>query len=126
MELVNDVARDPSAPGARFAVETALSLIQPAAPHVAEELWERLGHDASLVRTDFPTADAQWLTVDTVEVAVQVNGKVRTRVAVAADLDPAGTEAAVRADAKVAELLAGKTERKVVAVPGRLVNFVLG
>jgi leucyl-tRNA synthetase len=107
-------------------VEPMVLMVAPLAPHVAEELWERLGHDGSLAFLDFPTADPQWLTVDTVEVAVQVNGKVRARVAVAADLDQAGTEAAVRADAKVAELLAGKTERKVVVVPGRLVNFVLG
>jgi leucyl-tRNA synthetase len=107
-------------------VEPMVLMVAPLAPHVAEELWERLGHDGSLSHTDFPTADPQWLTVDTVEIPVQVNGKVRARVAVAADLDQAGTEAAVRADAKVAELLAGKTERKVVVVPGRLVNFVLG
>jgi leucyl-tRNA synthetase len=101
-------------------------MVAPLAPHVAEELWERMGHDGSLAFRDFPTADPQWLTVDTVEIAVQVNGKVRARVAVAADLDQSGTEAAVRADEKVAELIAGKTERKVVVVPGRLVNFVVG
>ena len=98
----------------------------PLAPHIAEELWERLGHDGSLARQDFPVADPQWLTVDTVEIPVQVNGKVRARVSLAADLDEAGTEAAVRADEKVAALLDGKTERKVIVVPGRLVNFVVG
>ena len=66
----------------------------PLAPHAAEELWERLGHDESLAHTDFPTADPQWLTVDTVEIAIQVNGKVRARVVVPSGLDEAGTEAA--------------------------------
>jgi leucyl-tRNA synthetase len=98
----------------------------PLAPHAAEELWERLGHEASLAYEDFPTADAAWLTVDTVEVAVQLNGKVRARVVVPSGLDHEGTEAAVRADAQVASLLDGKPVAKTVAVPGRLVNFVLG
>jgi leucyl-tRNA synthetase len=101
-------------------------MVAPLAPHVAEELWERLGHDQTLAFDDFPAADPQWLTVDTVEVAVQVNGKVRARVVVPSGLDPAGTEEAVRADGQVAALLDGQTVKKTVAVPGRLVNFVLG
>jgi leucyl-tRNA synthetase len=98
----------------------------PLAPHVAEELWERLGHEQSLAYEDFPVADPQWLTVDTVEIAVQLNGKVRARLTVAADLDETATEAAARADERVAALLDGATERKVIVVPGRLVNFVVG
>ena len=98
----------------------------PLAPHLAEELWERLGHERSLAHEDFPTADPAWLTVDTVEIAVQLNGKVRARLTVPSGLDEAATEAAARADAHVAGLLDGKTERKVIVVPGRLVNFVVG
>ncbi len=97
----------------------------PLAPHVAEELWERLGHDQTLAFDDFPEADPAWLTVDTVEIAVQVNGKVRARLTVASGLDEAATEAAARADEHVPALLDGKTERKVIVVPGRLVNFVV-
>src|SRR5206468_5914548 len=85
MELVNDVARDPSAPGARFAVETAVSLIQPAAPHIAEELWERLGHER-LWEQPWPVADQSLLQRETFELVVQVNGKVRDRLQVPADL----------------------------------------
>jgi leucyl-tRNA synthetase len=71
-------------------------------------------------------ADEQWLVEDTVQVAVQVNGKVRSQVTVPADADAAVLEAAARADEKIAAWLDGATVRRVVAVPGRLVNFVLG
>ena len=97
----------------------------PLAPHAAEELWERLGHEQSLAHEDFPVADPAWLTVDTVEIAVQINGKVRARLTVPSGLDEAATEAAARADDRVAALLDGKTVRKVAPVPGRLVNFVV-
>jgi leucyl-tRNA synthetase len=98
----------------------------PLAPHAAEELWERLGREQSLAYEDFPTADPQWLTVDTVEIAIQVNGKVRARIVVPSGLDEAGTEAAVRRDDQVVALLADASVRKAVVVPDRLVNFVLG
>ena len=71
-------------------------------------------------------ADERWLVDDTVEVAVQVNGKVRAQVSVPADADAAALEAAARADEKVAGYLDGATVRRVIAVPGRLVNFVVG
>jgi leucyl-tRNA synthetase len=92
---------------------------------VAEEMWARLGHEQSLAWHPFPAADERWLVEDTVEVAVQVNGKVRATVRVPADADAAALEAAARGDEKVAAQLAGKTVRRVVAVPGRLVNFVV-
>jgi leucyl-tRNA synthetase len=98
----------------------------PLAPHVAEELWERLGHHETLAFSDFPVADPAYLVDETVEVPVQFNGKVRARVHVAAGADGAATEAAARADTRVAELLDGATVRKVVVVPGKLVNFVIG
>jgi leucyl-tRNA synthetase len=101
-------------------------LVAPLAPHIAEEMWARLGHDASLAWHPFPVADERYLVEDTVEVAVQVNGKVRSQVTVPADADAAALEAAARADEKVAGHLEGKTVRRVVAVPGRLVNFVVG
>jgi leucyl-tRNA synthetase len=101
-------------------------MLAPLTPHVAEELWERLGEAGPLAYADFPEADAALLVDETVEVPVQVNGKVRARVTVAAGASEAEHEAAARADAHVAELLAGATVRKVVVVPGRMVNFVLG
>jgi leucyl-tRNA synthetase len=110
----------------RSAVEPLVLLLAPLAPHVSEELWSRLGHPDSLVGELFPEADPALLIDETIEIPVQVNGKVRTRVHVPADADAAAVEAAARADDRVAALLAGATVRKVVAVPGRLINFVVG
>ena len=110
----------------RSVVEPLVLLVAPLAPHIAEELWSRLGHDESLAWDPFPVADERWLVEDTVQVAVQVNGKVRSQVTVPADADAAALEAAARADEKIAAYLDGATVRRVVAVPGRLVNFVLG
>jgi leucyl-tRNA synthetase len=109
----------------RDVVEPLVLMVAPLAPHVAEELWARLGHDASLAYETFPSADPAWLAEESVVVVVQVNGKVRHRVTVASGLDAELTEATVRADARVAELLAGREVRKAVVVPGRLVNFVV-
>jgi leucyl-tRNA synthetase len=110
----------------REVVEPLLLMLAPLAPHVAEELWSRLGHPESLAYADFPVADPDWLAVDQVEIVVQVNGKVRGRLTVPAGLDPSATEAAARADGKTVALLDGKTVRKVIAVPDKLVNFVVG
>ncbi len=101
-------------------------MVAPLAPHIAEELWSRLGHPETLTYESFPVADESILVVDSIEVPIQVNGKLRSRVTVSVSSDAATLEAAARADEKVAELLEGATVRKVIAVPGRLVNFVLG
>jgi leucyl-tRNA synthetase len=100
-------------------------MLAPLTPHVAEELWARLGHESSLAYEPFPRADATWLVDDTVEIPVQVNGKVRAHVRVTATASDADLEAAARAESRVAGLLDGKTVRKAVIVPGRLVNFVV-
>ena len=110
---------------ARAALEPLVLMVAPLAPHLAEELWQRLGHDTSLARGPFPAADPQYLVADTVEYPVQVNGKVRGHVTVAADADNATVEAAARADDKVLAFLAGATPKKVIVVPGRLVNLVV-
>ncbi len=85
MELTNELAAAPDDPAARFAAETAVSLIQPYAPHVAEELWERLGHER-LWEQPWPEADPALLERDTFELVIQVNGRVRDRVEVPSDL----------------------------------------
>jgi len=113
-------------PAPREVAEALVLLLGPLAPHVAEELWQRLGHDGSLAHVPYPEADPGWLVADTVEIPVQVNGKVRGRVTVPADADGDALEAAARADERVAALIGGATVRKVVVVPGRLVNVVLG
>ncbi len=109
---------------ARAAVEPLVLMVAPLAPHLAEELWRRLGSAASLAHGPFPVADERYLVDDTVEYPVQVNGKVRGKIVVAADADKATLEAAALADEKVQAFLAGATPKKVIVVPGRLVNIV--
>jgi leucyl-tRNA synthetase len=109
----------------RAAVEPLVLMLAPLAPHMAEELWSRLGHTASLAHGPFPEADPAYLVDDTVEYPVQVNGKVRGRVVVAADADDEALKAAALHDDKVQAFLAGASPRKVIVVPGRLVNLVI-
>ncbi|MGV0714631.1 leucine--tRNA ligase [Mycolicibacterium sp. XJ662] len=110
---------------ARGAVEPLVLMLAPLAPHLAEELWRRLGHDTSLAHGPFPVADPQYLVEDTVEYPVQVNGKVRGHITVAADADADAMEAAALADEKVQAFLNGATPKKVIVVAGRLVNIVV-
>jgi leucyl-tRNA synthetase len=105
--------------------ESLVLMLAPLAPHAAEELWSRLGHASSLAWAPFPDADPALLVDDTVDVPVQVNGKVRSVISVPAGVDGAVMEAAARADAKVEAALAGRAVKRVITVPGRLVNFVV-
>ncbi|MFD6680429.1 leucine--tRNA ligase [Micromonospora parva] len=107
----------------REVAEPLVLMVAPFAPHLAEELWRKLGHDTSLTYADFPTADPALLVADTVTYPVQVNGKVRGRIEVAAD----AAEEAVRAAAldAVAATLGGKEPRKVIVVKGRMVSVVV-
>jgi leucyl-tRNA synthetase len=106
-------------------VEPLVLMVAPPAPHVAEELWQRLGHRQSLAYEPFPVADGAHLVDETVEIPVQINGKVRGHVKVAADASDADMEAAARAEPHIAELLVGATVKRVIVVPGRLVNLVV-
>jgi leucyl-tRNA synthetase len=126
-ELNNHLtARFPDGGVPREVAEPLVLMLAPLAPHAAEELWSRLGHAESLTWAPFPEADPAYLVDDTIEVPVQINGKVRARITVASGLSGDDLEAAARADAQVADLLDGSTIRKVIAVPGKLVNFVVG
>jgi leucyl-tRNA synthetase len=125
MELVNELSRAPDDPGARFAAETAVTLIQPYAPHIAEELWERLGHER-LWDQPWPQADPAMLERDTFELVIQVNGRVRDRVEVSADASEQELVAQAKASPRVQEFLDGKEIRKEIVVPGKLVNLVVG
>jgi leucyl-tRNA synthetase len=126
MELVNELSKaGPDDPSARFAAETAVSMIQPYAPHVAEELWERLGHER-LWEQPWPVADASQLVRDTFELVVQVNGKVRDRFEVEAGTPEDELVERARASSRVQSHLDGATVRKTIVVPGKLVNFVVG
>jgi leucyl-tRNA synthetase len=125
MELVNEIARAPEDPAARFAVETAVSLIQPYAPHIAEELWERLGHER-LWEAPWPEADPALLEEDTFELVVQVNGRVRDRFQVPVDLSEDELVARAKESPKVRAHLDGGEVRQTIVVPRKLVNLVVG
>jgi leucyl-tRNA synthetase len=123
IELTNELVRSPSDPAARFAAETAVSLIQPYAPHVAEELWERLGHER-LWAEPWPEADPALLERDTFELVVQINGRVRDRMEVPADLSEDELVAQAKASPRVQSYLDGSEIRQAIVVPRKLVNIV--
>ena len=124
MELVNDLSKEPVGPDSRFAAETAVSLIQPYAPHVTEELWGVLGKER-LWEQPWPVADADMLVEDEVEIVVQVNGKVRDRLTVAATIEDDELLALARASERVRAYVDGKELRKTIVVPGKLVSLVV-
>jgi leucyl-tRNA synthetase len=99
-------------------------LLAPLAPHLGEELWQRLGHAESLVRAPWPVADSALLAVDEIELTVQVAGKLRDRVRVPADADQPAALAAALASENVKKHLGSGAPRRVIYVPGRLINLV--
>jgi leucyl-tRNA synthetase len=123
MELLNELSKEPNGPDSRFAGETAVSLLQPYAPHIAEELWERLGHER-LWEQPWPQADPALLEVDTVEVVVQVNGRVRDRLQAPPDTPDDELVALARESTRVQSHLDGSEIARTIVVPGKLVNFV--
>ena len=123
--LTNHLTKEYPNGAPRALVEPLVLMVAPLAPHLAEELWRRLGHDTPLAHGPFPAADERYLVDDTVELPVQVNGKVRGKITVAAHADKAALEAAALTDEKVLAFLDGATPKKVIVVPGRLVNLVV-
>lgn len=105
-------------------VEGLVKLLAPITPHMAEELWSLLGHEESLAYADWPTYDETKLVEDTVEVVVQINGKIRQRLNVSRDATKEQLEELALNNEKVKEELVGKTLRRVIAVPGKLINIV--
>ena len=103
-----------------------VQLLAPFAPHLSEELWVRLGQEASISYVAWPTYDPAQLVEDTVEIIFQVNGKVRGKAIVARDIDQDGMIAAAKADDNVQKFIADQTIRKVIAIPGKFVNIVVG
>ena len=126
--LTNALAAVEEAPGAgpvlREGLETAARLIGPMTPHLAEEMWRRLGRESWLAREPWPEPEAALLADDTVIVAVQVDGRKRATIALRAGHDEAEAESAALAEGAVRRALAGRAVRRVVVVPGRIVNVV--
>jgi leucyl-tRNA synthetase len=126
IELNNHVTKVSAGSGVpRSIAEPLVLMLAPLTPHVAEELWAKLGHAESLTFEAFPVADPAMLVADTVEYPVQIKGKVRARLTVAADLDAAGVEAQALADERVIAALGGADVKKIIVVPGRMVNIVV-
>lgn len=123
IELTNFLTKNYPGGAPRETVESLVLMLAPLAPHLAEELWSRLGHDGSLARGPFPEVDEQWLVEESIEIPVQVKGKVRSRIQVAADADEPTVVGTALADPKIAALLDGEP-RKVIYVPGKMVNVV--
>ena len=124
IELNNELVKQDAPP--RSAVETLVQLLGPIAPHVAEELWSKLGHEQYIADADWPTWDEAKLVEDTIEMPVQVNGKLRAKISIPADADQATIESIAKEDENVAAHLEGKTIRKVIVVPNKLLNLVVG
>jgi leucyl-tRNA synthetase len=124
-EVKDSDLRDPAGLAARReALETLTLLIGPAMPHLAEELWQRLGHGTLLAETAWPLADPKLVIDDTVTVAVQVNGKLRATITLSRDVDKVEAERVALAEPAVVKALEGKPAKKVIVVPNRIVNVV--
>jgi len=130
MELLNAVTRfDDASPAGRAVVQEALEsivlLLAPIVPHICHELWQQLGHDSALLVAAWPATDESALAQEMIEIVVQVNGKLRARISVAADADAEDVKKLALADENVQRFVAGKAIRKTILVPGRLVNVVI-
>ena len=135
MELVNQISlvvqnQDISEHASRSAVlkeamQTAVVLISPMAPHVADELWQRLGHDEYLIDYPWPEYDEKAMVKDEKLVVVQVSGKVRAKLTLPSDADDEALKAAALADEHVMKFVGGKQIRKIIVVQGKLVNLVV-
>lgn len=123
MEFTNFMSHEDSRP--RAVLEPFLLLLSPFAPHIAEELWNALGNEQTLAWESWPQYEESYLVEDTIELPVQIKGKLKARIQVPSGLDKDATQAAAEAHADVQKLLEGRTILKVIAVPGRMVNFVV-
>jgi leucyl-tRNA synthetase len=123
MEFVNAAMKEEVLPKA--SAEAFVLILAPFAPHIAEELWSRLGNDNTLAYAPWPTYDESLLVEDTIEIPVQVNGKMRGKISVPADADQDTIAAAAKADPKVAAHLEGKNIVKEIIIPGKMVNLVV-
>lgn len=124
MIFVNEAYKTEAVPKA--AAEQFVQLLSPLAPHLAEELWERLGHAGTITYEPWPAYDEAWTVEAEVEIVVQVNGKIVDRTKISKDLDQAAMQEHSLSLPNVQQAVAGKTIRKVIAVPGKLVNIVVG
>ncbi|MEQ9459733.1 MAG: leucine--tRNA ligase [Phycisphaeraceae bacterium] len=122
IELNNKLVPEPTL--SKSIADRLVRMLAPLAPHAAEELWHALGHPHSVADANWPTFDPAMLVEDTIEMPVQVNGKLRGKITLPADADQPAVEAAAKADPNVNTHLEGKTIRKVIVIPNKLINIV--
>jgi len=129
MELLNEIGKLDDSPASRSVKHEAFlavtRLLAPIVPHIAESLWQALGQEGMAATAAWPTVDESALVRDSIDLVVQVNGKLRGQFSVAADATRETIEQAALADEQVQRFLEGKSVKKVVVVPGRLINFVV-
>jgi leucyl-tRNA synthetase len=130
MELMNELGKfnDDSEQGAAVArevIENIIMMLSPIVPHITQQLWYEMGHEDMLAEKSWPQSDDSALVRDEIELVVQVNGKLRSKISVAANADNAAIESVALADEKIMLNIEGKTVRKIIVVPGRLVNLVV-
>jgi len=128
MELVNELYANEakiSPPAMGQTIEILTLMLAPFAPYLAQELWEEQGYDTPVFKHDWPAYDPELTRETEVEIVVQINGKVRLRLNVPADLDQVQMASLVEDDDRVQTLIAGKTVVKIIAVPGKLLNIVV-
>ena len=123
MAFVNEATKATAIPRPWF--EMFVKILSPFAPHLAEEIWQRLGHTTTIAFEPWPKHDEAKLLRDTMKIAVQVNGKLRSEIEVPSDATAATILASAKADDKVQTFIAGKDLKKEVYVKGRLVNLVV-
>ena len=131
MEMVNGLYKIKESHGIdtsdewRFALESLIQILAPFAPHITEELWREMGHDDTVHVGHWPKWDEKYLKSDTMTIIVQVNGKLRAKLELPSDMDKQGVEAAALADENVQKFTNNKPPKKMVYVPGKLVNIVV-
>ena len=131
MEMVNGLYKIKESHGIdtsdewRFALESLIQILAPFAPHITEELWREMGHDDTVHVSHWPKWDEKYLKSDTMTIIVQVNGKLRAKLELPSDMDKQGVEAAALADENVQKFTNNKPPKKMVYVPGKLVNIVV-
>ena len=131
MEMVNGLYKIKESHGIdtsdewRFALESLIQILAPFAPHITEELWREMGHDDTVHVGHWPKWDEKYLKSDTMTIIVQVNGKLRAKLELPSDMDKQGVEAAALADENVQKFTNNKPPKKMVYVPGKLVNIVI-
>jgi len=131
MELVNEIASfEPSTDedwaSLRFSLESTLLLLSPFAPHLTEELWEALGNKPSIFEERWPEWDEKIAKEERIELVIQVNGKLRSKLLIPIGIDDDEIRAMALQEAKIKDIIDGKTIRKVIIVKGKLVNIVVG